>query len=166
MWGDTITATQPRQGRAPRRGTGGLILRTVAAEATLTSRAYDVLRQAIADMPVYDGSDDVCRLDERAVAEELGISRTPVREALLRLEIEGAVRSVPRRGIYVVRKTKEEIIEVILASAGLEAMAARLAAERASDEEIKEFTGRFPQFGKPTGGRRPPIPSTSTPSST
>lgn len=153
MWGDTIAATQPRQGRAARRGTRSLILPAVAVEATLTSRAYDILRQAIADMPIYDGSDDDQRLDERALAEGLGISRTPVREALLRLEHEGVVRTVPRKGIYVVRKTKEEIIEVIQASAVLEGMAARLAAERATDEEIAELVASFPQFSKPTGGR-------------
>lgn len=141
-----------------RRGTVGLVLPTVVAEATLTSRAYDILRKAIADMPIYDGSDDDCRLDERALAQGLGISRTPVREALLRLEYEGVVRSVPRKGIYVVRKTKEEIIEVILASAALEAMAARLAAQRATDDEISGLITRFAQLTKPTGGRRPEIP--------
>ena len=118
----------------------------VTAEATLTSRAYDILRKAIADMPIYDGTDDDYRLDERALAESLGISRTPVREALLRLENEGVVRSVPRKGIYVIRKTKAEIIEVILASAALEGMAARLAAERATDEEISGLIARFPGF--------------------
>ncbi|HEY2692711.1 MAG TPA: GntR family transcriptional regulator [Streptosporangiaceae bacterium] len=118
----------------------------VTAEATLTSRAYDILRKAIADMPIYDGTDDDYRLDERALAESLGISRTPVREALLRLENEGVVRSVPRKGIYVIRKTKAEIIEVILASAALEGMAARLAAERATDEEISGLIARFPEF--------------------
>lgn len=156
--GTAITATHSGQVGTAGHGTGGLILQTVPVEATLTSRAYDILRKAIADMPIYDGSDEDCRLDERALAAGLGISRTPVREALLRLESEGVVRTVPRKGIFVVRKTKEEIIEVILASAGLEAMAARLAAERATDEEIKGFISRFPQFGKPTGGRRPPIP--------
>lgn len=158
MWGDTIAAIQPRQGRAVRSGTSSLILPAVAVEATLTSRAYDILRKAIADMPIYDGSDDDCRLDERALAQGLGISRTPVREALLRLEHEGVVRTVPRKGIYIVRKTKEEIIEVILASAALEGMAARLAAQRATDEEIAELIARFPQFSKPTGGLRPMIP--------
>lgn len=123
----------------------------------MTSRAYDVLRKAIADMPIYDLSDEDCRLDERTLAEDLGISRTPVREALVRLESEGVLRTVPRKGIYVVRKTKEEIIEVILASAGLEAMAARMAAERATNEEIKAFISRFPQFGTPVG-RCQPIP--------
>jgi DNA-binding GntR family transcriptional regulator len=136
----------------------------VTAEATLTSRAYDILRKAIADMPIYDGTDDDYRLDERALAESLGISRTPVREALLRLEHEGVVRSVPRKGIYVIRKTKAEIIEVILASAALEGMAARLAAERATDEEISGLIARFPEFhdrealSRADGGVGPPIP--------
>jgi DNA-binding GntR family transcriptional regulator len=136
----------------------------VSAEATLTSRAYDILRKAIADMPIYDGTDDDYRLDERALAESLGISRTPVREALLRLEHEGVVRSVPRKGIYVIRKTKAEIIEVILASAALEGMAARLAAERATDEEISGLIARFPEFhdrealSRADGGVGPPIP--------
>ena len=136
----------------------------VTAEATLTSRAYDVLRKAIADMPIYDGTDDDYRLDERALAESLGISRTPVREALLRLENEGVVRSVPRKGIYVIRKTKDEIIEVILASAALEGMAARLAAERATDDEIAGLIARFPEFhdrealARADEGVRPSIP--------
>ena len=114
-------------------------------------------------MPIYDdGTDDEdCRLDERALAEGLGISRTPVREALLRLESEGVVRAVPRRGVYVIRKTKAEIIEVILASAALEAMAARLAAERATDVEIADLVARFPEFsgarsGADKAGRRRP----------
>ena len=60
------------------------------------------------------------------------MSRTPIREAMTVLEQEGFVRSVPRRGIFVVRKTKREIIEMItVVWAALEGMAARLAAERA-----------------------------------
>ena len=66
------------------------------------------------------------RLDERQLASDLGISRTPVREAMAQLEREGFVRSVPRRGIYVVRKSKREVIEMITAWAALESMAARL----------------------------------------
>ena len=131
----------------------------MTAEATLTSRAYDVLRQAIAGMPIYDGSDDDHWLDERALAEGLGISRTPVREALLRLESEGVVRAVPRKGIYVVRKTKAEIIEVILASAALEGMAARMAAERATDAEIADLAARsHVDLSGPAGNRQPAVP--------
>jgi DNA-binding GntR family transcriptional regulator len=154
-WGGIIATLQSSPGRPARGRAGALVLRPVIADTTLTSRAYDILRQAIADMPIYDGGDEDCRLDERALAEGLGISRTPVREALLRLESEGVVRSVPRRGIHVIKKTKAEIIEVILASAALEAMAARLASERATDGEIADLIARFPQF---RSGQRPTVP--------
>ena len=56
-------------------------------------------------MNIYRSRDDI-RLDERQLAQDFGISRTPVREAMAQLEREGFVRSVPRRGVYVVRKTK------------------------------------------------------------
>ena len=121
-------------------------MQAIDGEVTLTSRAYEALRRAVMEMRIYDRDTDL-RLDERGLAQDLGISRTPVREALLRLEHEGLVRTVPRRGVYVVRKTKKEIIEVILASAALESMAAHLAAERASDEEIGALRQEFPQFG-------------------
>ena len=64
------------------------------------------------------------------------MSRTPVREALLRLEQEGLVSMVPRRGAFVVKKTKAEILDVIYVWAGIEGMAARLATIRATDDEI------------------------------
>jgi len=64
------------------------------------------------------------------------VSRTPLREALAQLDQEGLVRIVPRRGIYIVRKTKAEILEMITVWAALESMAARLATKEASDEEI------------------------------
>ena len=104
-------------------------------EWTLPDRAYEALKRAIMEMRIYDGQEEP-RLDERRVAVNLGISRTPVREAVLRLEHEGLLRTVPRRGVFVVRKRKSEIVEIILASAALEGIAGRLAAERASDEQI------------------------------
>src|ERR1700748_113951 len=55
-------------------------------------------------MNVYRSRQDI-RLDERQLAQDFGVSRTPVREAMAQLEREGFVRSVPRRGVYVVRKT-------------------------------------------------------------
>ncbi|MDA8283763.1 MAG: GntR family transcriptional regulator [Actinomycetota bacterium] len=124
----------------------GMDLLAIDGDVTLTTRAYEALRRAVSEMRIYDGDTDL-RLDERALAHDLGISRTPVRAALLRLEHEGLVRTIPRRGVYVVRKTKAEIIEVILASAALESMAARLAAERAADEQIGSLRREFPQFG-------------------
>jgi DNA-binding GntR family transcriptional regulator len=84
-------------------------------------KAYSALKNAIVAMDIYRNRDDI-RLDERKLAQEFGISRTPVREAMAQLESEGFVRSVPRRGIYVVRKTKREVIEMITAWAALESM--------------------------------------------
>ena len=92
------------------------------------SRAYAALRDAIVSMDVYRSREDI-RLDERRLALDFGISRTPVREAMAQLEREGFVRAVPRRGIYVVRKTRSEVIEMITAWAALESMAARLITE-------------------------------------
>ena len=88
-------------------------------------KAYAALKDAIVAMDVYRSRADI-RLDERQLALDFGISRTPVREAMAQLEREGFVRAVPRRGIYVVRKTKAEVIEMITAWAALESMAARL----------------------------------------
>ena len=82
-------------------------------------------------MDLYGSRTDI-RLDERQLASDLGVSRTPVREALAQLEREGFIRSIPRRGIYVVRKTRPEVIELITAWAALEGMAARLATQNAT----------------------------------
>ena len=68
--------------------------------------------------------------------KQLGISRTPLREALARLEKDGLVSIAPRKGVYVVRKSLDEILDMIIAWAALESMAARLAATKASDREI------------------------------
>ncbi len=112
---------------------------------SLKNRAYSALKGVITAMDVYRGREDI-RLDERQLAEDLGISRTPVREALAQLEREGFVRSVPRRGVYVVRKTKREVIELITAWAALESMAARLITEKAGDDEIAALRRMFATF--------------------
>jgi DNA-binding GntR family transcriptional regulator len=108
-------------------------------------KAYTALKNAIVAMDIYRNRDEI-RLDERKLAQEFGISRTPVREAMAQLESEGFVRSVPRRGIYVVRKTKREVIEMITAWAALESMAARLITKTATDEEIAGLRKMFATF--------------------
>ncbi|HUC11827.1 MAG TPA: GntR family transcriptional regulator [Stellaceae bacterium] len=102
---------------------------------TFRREAYAALKRAITAMDIYDHAQEI-RLDERQLSEGLGVSRTPIREAMTLLEQEGFVRTRPRRGIFVVRKTKREIVEMITVMAALESMAARLAAERASAREI------------------------------
>ncbi|HXD46444.1 MAG TPA: GntR family transcriptional regulator [Pseudolabrys sp.] len=108
-------------------------------------KAYVALKNAIVSMDVYHSREEI-RLDERKLAQDFGISRTPVREAMAQLESEGFVRSVPRRGIYVVRKTKREVIEMITAWAALESMAARLTTQHATDEEIAGLRKMFAAF--------------------
>jgi DNA-binding GntR family transcriptional regulator len=127
----------------PDRPTESLVVPPVNQAGTSVGQlAYDALRAAILSMDVYDPEADL-RLDEKRLAADLGVSRTPVREALARLEHEGLVRILPRRGVRIVRKTKAEIVEMIVAWAALESMAARLACERAESDEIASLRSVF-----------------------
>ncbi len=124
---------------------GELAIAPIQQDVSLKDKIYDSLKQAITTMNIY-AEDANLRLDERELSERLEISRTPIREALARLEQEGLVRIVPRRGVFIVRKTKQEILEMITVWAALESMAARLATERASDEEIAALRRMFTTF--------------------
>jgi DNA-binding GntR family transcriptional regulator len=120
-------------------------LEPIDTSFSFKNKAYFALKSAIVDMDVY-GSRNEIRLDERSLAEQFGISRTPVREAMAQLEREGFVRLVPRRGVYVVRKSKREVIELITAWAALESMAARLITQNAGDDEIASLRRMFATF--------------------
>ncbi len=120
-------------------------LEPIDTSFSFKNKAYAALKSVIVGMDVY-GSRAEIRLDERSLAQDFGISRTPVREAMAQLEREGFVRSVPRRGVYVVRKTRREVIELITAWAALESMAARLITENASDDEIASLRRMFATF--------------------
>jgi len=112
---------------------------------SLKDKIYGSLKQAITSMNIY-AEDAELRLDERKLSEQLEISRTPVREALARLEQEGLVYIVPRRGVYIVRKTKAEILEIVTVWAALESTAARLVIEKASDDDIASLKTLFATF--------------------
>src|SRR5690606_15761596 len=109
------------------------------------NKAYAALKNVIVSMDIYKSRDDI-RLDERRLAQDFGISRTPVREAMAQLEREGFVRSVPRRGVYVVRKTRAEVIEMITAWAALESMAARLITQGAAADDVAGLRRMFATF--------------------
>lgn len=113
--------------------------------AGLRELATRAIKRAITEMDIYRQRGEI-RLDERKLSQDLGVSRTPIREALGYLEQEGLVRSIPRRGVFVVRKTKAEILEMILVWAAIEGMAARLASERASDAELAGLRQLFGAF--------------------
>jgi DNA-binding GntR family transcriptional regulator len=122
-------------------------------EAVLSFKmqAYLALKETISRMDIYGQRGDIL-IDDREICETLGISRTPVREALVRLEHEGFIRSVPRRGILVVRKTRRQIAEMIVVWAALAGMAARLFAEHATDEEIDTLCRAFHGPDAPADG--------------
>ena len=122
-----------------------LALKRVENPVVLKDRIYGELKRAITSLNVYADAEEH-RLDERQVAVELGVSRTPVREALCRLENEGFVRNIPRRGAFVARKTKKEVLEMITVWAALESMAARLITENATAEEIGTLRELFSSF--------------------
>ena len=130
---------------------GPFKLRPIASNFTLKDHIYEVLLDAITKMDIYREDADL-RLDERDMAEQLGISRTPVREALARLEQDGFVDIQPRKGVFVRRKSLEEILEMIIAWAALESMAARLAAERASDAEVQSLRKLAAKYSRSEAG--------------
>jgi len=111
-------------------------LKPVAINFTLKDHIYDVLRESILEVDIYNDEEEL-RLDERQLAEQLGISRTPIREALARLAQDGLVEILPRKGVFIHRKSLDEIQDIIVTWAGLESVAAHLAAVDASDADIK-----------------------------
>jgi DNA-binding GntR family transcriptional regulator len=122
-----------------------LRIQPIAETVSLKARAYEALKSAITSMNIY-APDAELRLDERDLSQRFGVSRTPLREALAQLDSEGLVRIVARRGIFIVRKTKSEILEMITVWAALESMAARLATKEASDEEMRGLHGLVDSF--------------------
>jgi DNA-binding GntR family transcriptional regulator len=86
------------------------------------------------------------RMMEVQLAEKLGVSRTPIREAIRKLELEGLVIMMPRKGAYVADLSLKDITDVLEIRAALEGMAAGLAALRITDEEIEELELTALQF--------------------
>lgn len=101
----------------------------------LRELVFESLREAIISGHLHPGE----RLMEIQLAEELGVSRTPVREAIRKLELEGLVLMIPRKGAYVSQISMKDIADVFEIRSALEGLAARLAAERATDDEIEQM---------------------------
>src|SRR5205809_7687800 len=97
----------------------------IAPETSFKNKAYEALKEAILKMDIYTTPEQVM-LDESALSERLGVSRTPIREAIAMLEQDGFVKTSPRGGIVVVRRTKSLIVDMIGAWATLESIAVRL----------------------------------------
>lgn len=124
-----------------------LAVTTIDTGFSLKDKIYDALKEAITSMNIY-ADDAELRLDERRLSEQLSISRTPVREALARLEQEKLVQIVPRRGVYIVRKTKVEILEMLTVWAALESISARLITLNATDDVIASLRSLLTSYSE------------------
>ncbi len=101
----------------------------------LRELVFEALREAIVKGVLKPGE----RMMEIQLAEEMGVSRTPVREAIRKLELEGLVAMVPRKGAYVASLSMKDIVEVFEIRGALEGLAAELAAERITEDELEEL---------------------------
>jgi DNA-binding GntR family transcriptional regulator len=104
--------------------------------------ATELIREAIIDGTLEPGQ----RLKEEELARELGISRTPIREALLMLQAEGLVDAIPNRGAMVRVHTSVDLEDLYQLRALLEGYAARRAATRITDEEIEVLRASCERF--------------------
>jgi DNA-binding GntR family transcriptional regulator len=101
----------------------------------LSERAYFRIKKMISDYRFSPGS----RLNVEQLARDLGTSRTPVWEAVRRLEQEGLVKNIPNRGVFLVELTRQAAIELYTVREVLEGMAARLAVQRISDKALEKM---------------------------
>ena len=119
---------------------------------SLSEMAYVSIKKSIINMD-WSGISSHLRFDERKIAERLGVSRTPLREAVKRLVIEGFLRVEPRKGLFIVKKSKLDMIEILLVRSALEGLAARLATKLATKEDIRKMKKIFSPFGAKTNKR-------------
>jgi DNA-binding GntR family transcriptional regulator len=122
-----------------------LDVKPLDTSTSFRNQAYQAIKEAITAANIYAHPNEI-RLDERQLSQALGVSRTPIREAMTLLEQEGFLRTLPRRGVFIIRKTRREIVEMIQVWAALESMAARLATQRASDAEIARLRAMMADF--------------------
>lgn len=104
-----------------------------AGRVSLTSKIFNILRDDILNDKYEEGE----KLVEAKLAEELGVSRTPVREALKQLELDGIVENIPNRGVIVKGISKQDIQDIFAIRTAIEGIAAAWAVERITEEEIK-----------------------------
>lgn len=112
-------------------------LKPVERSKSLKEQAYEKIKQAMLNGEFKT----TFWLSESQIAKALNISRTPVREALLLLEKEGLLKSLPQRGVLVLKPTKERLHEVFKLRRSLETMTVEELAESITPDEIKKLTG-------------------------
>lgn len=107
----------------------------VSDKYSLRGRVFQKLRQDILSGKYKDHEE----LKEVAIGEELGVSRTPVREAFRQLELEGLIQIVPNRGAYVTGITAKDVKDIYMIRSLLEGLCAKLATEKITKEQLEEM---------------------------
>lgn len=100
---------------------------------------YQALRERLINCVYQPGS----MLNELRLAEELGVSRTPIREAIGKLEMDGYVRVVPKKGIYVTDVTLKDVFQIFQTRIEIEPLALRLSLPHLKREELEVFRSQF-----------------------
>ncbi|MGN1183114.1 MAG: GntR family transcriptional regulator [Faecalibacillus sp.] len=106
-----------------------------ASHGSLGSRIFNILRDKILNDEYVKGQ----KLNEVALSRELNISRTPIREALKQLELEGLVESIPNKGVYVLGFSARDIDDMLEIRVVLESLSVQLAIDRITDEELTKI---------------------------
>jgi DNA-binding GntR family transcriptional regulator len=117
-----------------------------AEHENLDQKAYQILKAMIMDRQLLPGE----KIPQEKLAEDLGISRTPLVNALKFLEKEKLVQSIPRRGFFMRTFTKKELISIFELREVLEGLAARKAAQKITDNQIVQLGKFFKQFAGDT----------------
>ena len=112
---------------------------------SLGSQAYQEMKRIILEGRIPPGA----KLNEGELARALGISRTPIREAINRLEKEGLVEIFPQRGAFVVQFTEKDVYELFLIRENLEGLASRLAAEKVTPASLAKLESCLEGFKEP-----------------
>lgn len=120
-----------------------------AATRSVRDVVYEKLKEAILSGVYLPGA----QLKERSLAEQFNISTTPLKEALRQLEREGLVETVPRIGTFIPKNIMVSIEEVMLVRAALEGVGARLAALKATADEVKELAACIADMERETAGQ-------------
>lgn len=123
------------------------MVRIQTLNLSLGSQAYQEIKKLILDRRLPPGG----KINEGELAQALGISRTPIREALNRLEKEGLINIFPQRGAFVVQFSEWDIYELFLIRENLEGLAAHLAAERITDKDLGKLLSCVQGFPEPYG---------------
>lgn len=120
---------------------------TFQADLPLRDVVFNTLRQAILVGELKPGE----RLMELHLADRLGVSRTPVREAIRRLELEGLVTMIPRRGAEVAQITEKSMSDVLEVRRTLDALCAELACDRITEEDLMRLRKACDHFEQCVG---------------